>query len=244
MIGFFRGYMKQFCIQDLDYYDDLKYFYEEYDNSRQGEIQSESNHNPKEIFEQAVYCFLTPATKSDSADYTYQELFKDDFFYHANLEELTFYLRKPPYIRFHNQKSARLLLWQQEGMKHVALMMKEQNASDKRNYIVKNVKGMNYKEATHFLRNIGVSDNLVILDRHILNFMKDMGILSHTEDMNKLSKNYLLWEQLFIDFINSFRWTNFVGKDSSIPRADFAIWASRVKKSDSTMTYERLLMLR
>ena len=37
-----------------------------------------------------------------------------------------------------------------------------------REWIVQNIKGLGYKEATHFLRNIGASRELAILDRHIL----------------------------------------------------------------------------
>jgi N-glycosylase/DNA lyase len=39
---------------------------------------------------------------------------------------------------------------------------------DAREWLVKNVKGMGYKEASHFLRNIGMGEELAILDRHIL----------------------------------------------------------------------------
>ena len=235
--------MKQFFKHDLDFFNDLIYFYKEYKNSLQGKIQSSLTSTTKEIFEQAVYCFLTPATKSDSSDFTHKELLTDDFFYRASLEELTYCLRKPPYIRFHNQKAARLLLWQQHGMAHIQAMLLFDNARDKRQYLVENVKGMNFKEATHFLRNVGCSEDLVILDRHIINFMKDVHILSEKDDMSKLSKNYLMWEKLFVDFINSPLWIESIGK-STIPRADFAIWASRVKKADSNISYERILMLR
>ena len=37
-----------------------------------------------------------------------------------------------------------------------------------RRWLVENVKGMGYKEASHFLRNIGCGGGLAILDTHIL----------------------------------------------------------------------------
>ena len=40
--------------------------------------------------------------------------------------------------------------------------------TEKREWIVKNIKGMSYKEASHFLRNIGFGEDIAILDRHIL----------------------------------------------------------------------------
>ena len=35
-------------------------------------------------------------------------------------------------------------------------------------WLVKNIKGMGMKEASHFLRNIGKGNDIAILDRHIL----------------------------------------------------------------------------
>ena len=51
------------------------------------------------------------------------------------------------------------------------------NDMDVREEIVKNVKGLGYKEASHFLRNIGLGKDLAILDRHILRRLKSCGVL-------------------------------------------------------------------
>jgi N-glycosylase/DNA lyase len=37
---------------------------------------------------------------------------------------------------------------------------------------------MGYKEASHFLRNIGMGEDLAILDRHILKNLKILGVIS------------------------------------------------------------------
>ncbi len=226
---------------DAEFFQDLCFFHEEYIHSTQYQTQSIKIDDTKEIFKQAVYCFLTPATKSDSADYTHQKLFTDDFFYSATLQELADCLREKPYIRFHNQKAERLLLWQQNGDTHVKEMLKFTDAFSKRDYIIKNVKGMNFKEATHFLRNVGMSEDLVILDRHIIRFMQDVQILD--DDIKNLSKNYLKWEQMFVEFVRGDMWRECFG-ESTIPQADFAIWASFVKKADPNIDRQRILLLR
>jgi N-glycosylase/DNA lyase len=72
---------------------------------------------------------------------------------------------------------------------------------EKREFLVKNVKGIGYKEATHFLRNIGYGQDLAILDRHILKNLKYYSIIKKIpasiskkryleieEDMRKFSK--------------------------------------------------------
>jgi len=49
-----------------------------------------------------------------------------------------------------------------------------------REWLVKNVMGLGYKEASHFLRNVGY-DNLAILDRHILRIMHEYGMIEEIQ---------------------------------------------------------------
>lgn len=51
------------------------------------------------------------------------------------------------------------------------------SAEDAREWLVENVKGLGYKEASHFLRNVGIAD-LAILDRHILRQMSSHGLVA------------------------------------------------------------------
>jgi N-glycosylase/DNA lyase len=46
-----------------------------------------------------------------------------------------------------------------------------------RQWLVENVKGLGYKEASHFLRNIGLGEDLAILDRHILKNLVLLGVI-------------------------------------------------------------------
>jgi N-glycosylase/DNA lyase len=46
-----------------------------------------------------------------------------------------------------------------------------------REYLVGNIKGIGYKESSHFLRNIGMGKNIAILDRHIIRNLIELGIL-------------------------------------------------------------------
>ena len=66
-----------------------------------------------------------------------------------------------------------------------------------RDFLVENFKGIGYKEASHFLRNIGVF-GLAILDKHILNSMVELGVIDKVpERINKRSV-YLELEKKFI----------------------------------------------
>jgi len=63
-----------------------------------------------------------------------------------------------------------------------------------REWLVRNIKGLGMKESSHFLRNVGYK-NLAILDRHILNIMKDEGIIEKPKSLTR--KKYLEIEEKF-----------------------------------------------
>jgi N-glycosylase/DNA lyase len=48
---------------------------------------------------------------------------------------------------------------------------------EKREWLYRNIKGIGYKEASHFLRNIGLGGDIAILDRHILKNMRCLGLI-------------------------------------------------------------------
>ena len=62
--------------------------------------------------------------------------------------------------------------------------------AEAREWLVANIKGMGYKEASHFLRNIGLGENLAILDRHILKNLVLLGVIN--EAPASLSKRIYL----------------------------------------------------
>lgn len=60
---------------------------------------------------------------------------------------------------------------------------------DAREWLVENVKGIGYKEGSHFLRNVGYED-VMILDRHILRVLDREGVID--EIPNTLTENRYL----------------------------------------------------
>ena len=62
----------------------------------------------------------------------------------------------------------------------------------------KDIKGLGYKEASHFLRNIGFK-GYAILDKHIINSLFEFGILT-TNEKPKNNKEYLEIEEKFKEF--------------------------------------------
>ena len=66
--------------------------------------------------------------------------------------------------------------------------------SDAREWLVKNVKGLGWKEASHYLRNVGYF-GLAIIDRHILSNMVEHGLITEEESKKGVTKRrYLEYE--------------------------------------------------
>jgi len=74
------------------------------------------------------------------------------------------------------------------------------NRYDLREFFASNkgIKGLGFKEASHFLRNIGFK-GYAILDKHIINSLFELGVIP-TNDKPRNKKEYLAMEQKFIGF--------------------------------------------
>ncbi|MBI3192849.1 MAG: DNA lyase, partial [Ignavibacteriae bacterium] len=106
--------------------------------------------------------------------------------------------QKDYYIRFHKTKAKHL-----SEMKKQFPMILEQctngnTSRELREWLVKNVTGLGWKEASHFLRNIG-HRNLAILDRHILKNLVRVGVLNEVPK-TLTSKLYLEIERKFLGY--------------------------------------------
>ena len=68
-------------------------------------------------------------------------------------------------------------------------------------WLIHNVRGLGWKEASHFLRNIGYR-NLAILDRHILKNLKHHNVF-RTTPKTLTPKKYRAIEKGFASFANA-----------------------------------------
>ena len=67
------------------------------------------------------------------------------------------------------------------------------NLKELREWIVKNIKGIGYKEASHFLRNIGYKD-YAIIDFHIIDLLTKFNLIEKPKTLTK--KKYLEIEEI------------------------------------------------
>jgi len=103
--------------------------------------------------------------------------------------------------RFHNNKT-NYLIETKKAWNNIKQNLSNPNIKELRNWLADNVKGYGLKEASHFLRNIGKSNNeIAILDRHILKNLKEQNIIRDTKIKSR--KDYLKKEQKYLDFAKS-----------------------------------------
>lgn len=129
---------------------------------------------PERYFYELCYCLCTPQSKAEHADAVVKALCEQDFF-GVGFDPVGL-LREPArYIRFHQTKAKRLLRARNEWREIERALLSDWDAESKREWLVNNVDGMSWKEASHFLRNIGYR-NLAILDRHTLKHLVLRGV--------------------------------------------------------------------
>jgi N-glycosylase/DNA lyase len=153
---------------------------------------------PVDYFYELVYCLLTPQSSAAHADKVVSLLLTAGF-RTKNVNPEPFLRRKECYIRFHRTKSRHLLQMKDQFLLITQKLSEPVLALELREWLVKNVLGLGYKEASHFLRNIGRNDGLAILDRHILRNLKRLGVInSIPKSISK--KHYLDMEKRFSKF--------------------------------------------
>lgn len=83
-----------------------------------------------------------------------------------------------------------------------------------RDFLVENVSGLGLKEASHFLRNIGMANSLAIIDVHIISFLKELRLISSFSVITE--KKYYKFEEKMQQL------ANFYGLNLAV--LDNAIW--------------------
>jgi N-glycosylase/DNA lyase len=145
-------------------------------------------------FAEFLFCLLTPQSNAQKCWQAVEELSGLRKFRKNQIEKIL-----QTKTRFYKTKTNYILnapyLWHKE----IKGKLKRDDPFWNRRWLVENVKGMGMKEASHFLRNIGLSDNkIAILDRHILRNLKSSGNIQETKI--KSEKNYLEIEKIYLDF--------------------------------------------
>lgn len=170
-------------------------------------------------FYELCFCICTPQSKASSSMSVQLELERLDF-YDQDIDPTYILRNKNNYIRFHNQKSKRLILIKEQWTEIKSILDSKTPAEEKREWINDNVNGIGRKESAHYLRNIGYT-NLAILDRHILKHLVTCGLFaeipnistkSRYDDVSQRFKDYSINVGVPMDELDMLFWAQEAGE--------------------------------
>lgn len=134
-----------------------------------------------EIFKELCFCLLTANFSAERSLRIQEEI--GDGFLTLSENELVEKLRelghRYPKSRAKYIVKARKMVFQLENVLHSSLSERAL-----RDWLVKNVVGLGYKEASHFLRNIGFM-NLAIIDIHVIDILSRYGVIRKPRALTK-----------------------------------------------------------
>lgn len=164
----------------------------------------------EEVFYDLCFCLLTPQTTFKANRKVMDYLMYEEPFYECAIpKEVLEQILKP--VRFYRNKT-RYLIEAKKKFPEILYILQNnyynstyRNNYIKRDWLVKNIKGLGMKTASHFLRNLG-EENLAVIDIHICKFLADR-ICSHSHNKKKevkflvkqagTKKGYLWMEEEF-----------------------------------------------
>ncbi len=170
----------------------------------------------EDVFIELCFCLLTPQSKARAADRAIKSLLEKNILFSGNKEQILKELTNAG-VRFPENKAKYIIeareFFTHNGKIDIKNKLDKGTAYAKREWLVENVKGLGYKEASHFLRNIGIGFELAILDRHIMKNLMKYGIIDEVPEC--LSKKcYLFFEEKMKRF----------SKQVNIPLADLDLF--------------------
>ena len=166
-------------------------------NNRIAEFKRIGNSSDNEIFKELCFCLLTANYDAKKAIAIQRKM--GNIFLKHNLELIRKNLKSLGY-RFPNVRAEYIYLAQKykDNIKQI-INDNKSNPSNLRKWFVDNIKGLGFKETSHFLRNIGFL-NYAILDFHIIDVLEKHKIMTRPKTLTP--KKYLEIENRLKPFSN------------------------------------------
>jgi N-glycosylase/DNA lyase len=157
---------------------------------RSGEFKSIDRKDKDAVFNELCFCLLTANFNAQKSIDIQKKV--GNGFLRMSREELLKALSDGGH-RFPNARSSYII----EARKHyhelTKLLDEEKDERKIRHWLMKNVKGLGMKEASHFLRNIGYG-NVAIVDFHIIDLLEKNGLIVRPKTITP--KKYIEIEQV------------------------------------------------
>ncbi|MFW6029351.1 MAG: N-glycosylase/DNA lyase [Halanaerobiales bacterium] len=156
--------------------------------------------NDEDIFTEMAFCVFTPQSKAHAGWNAATQLRDSELLFTGSADEIGPILSSNG-VRFHKNKTRYLLENREKFYPNTKIKLMDylnDNIITARENLKRDVKGWGYKEASHFLRNIGFGDEIAILDRHILRTLIGEGVIK--EMPSNLGRDYLLVEKKMLNY--------------------------------------------
>ena len=167
------------------------------------------------ILMEMLFCICTPQNRADRCWAAVKKIFLSGIYRDPGPDSI---LEKLDGIRFRRKKSIymskALKMFLEDGLDIYEVL--DGDPFIVRHSLAKRIYGFGYKEASHFLRNIGYTFDLAILDRHILRNMLRLRII------NEMPRTLTI--RRYIELEDRFKWlSNYLGLMPA--ELDLLLWA-------------------
>ena len=164
------------------------------------EFENVLKRSEERVFSELCFCLCTPQSRAKICEEVICRLEKNRLLFNGNYNQILNSLKG---VRFSKNKAKYIIkareFFTKNGKLKIKDKIKDKDTWELREWLVKNIKGLGYKEATHFLRNVGLNKNLAILDRHILKNLVEFGIIKEIPK-TLTRKKYFEIERKFQEF--------------------------------------------
>jgi len=143
----------------------------------------------KNLFSELCFCTLTANYNAEKAIVIQKKI--GNGFISLSENKLKSKLKELGY-RYPN-KRAEYILVNREYYPHLSKILNKHSGEALREWIVKNIKGLGFKEASHFLRNIGYGE-YAIIDFHIVDLLVKEKLITRPKNLNP--ENYIKIEKI------------------------------------------------
>jgi N-glycosylase/DNA lyase len=177
----------------------------------------------EKVFEELCFCLLTPQSSAKQAMKCIDALRENNLLAKGSAKEKEVFVKN---VRFYITKSKRLVIAQERFPTSEIKQILIENEIKKdvlscREFLVREINGYGYKEASHFLRNIGFFEDIAILDRHILKNLVKCGVIKEVPtSLNK--KTYLAIEEKMRKFCEK--------NELKLEELDLVFWSNETGK--------------
>jgi len=171
----------------------------------------------EQIFCELVFCILTPMARGAMCCAAVENMTRSGVLFNGDCAQIA---KELTGARFINKKAAYIVEARDKFLRGNPISLRSilseiNDAYQARAWLVRDIKGIGYKEAGHFLRNIGFNQDLAILDRHILKNLKKLGVINAVPD-SPTKRQYLSIEVKMKEF------SEVIGIPMS--HLDFVLW--------------------